>query len=151
MKRLAGLSHNDQAHRQPERNETMKITDKQVEELGDLFYSISDKKGHHALTPELCDDLIGEVEKILSNSSGCSVEPMVRNASGVASDEQELPKCPICGGILKWDNKVGSDLRETEPNNYYDIKCTTNGCYLEYGADWFHAKDTIIEKLNVRV
>jgi len=77
MKRLAGLSHNDQAHRQPERNETMKITDKQVEELGDLFYSISDKKGHHALTPELCDDLIGEVEKILSNSSGCSVEPMV--------------------------------------------------------------------------
>ena len=55
----------------------MKITDKQVEELGDLFYSISDKKGHHALTPELCDDLIGEVEKILSNSSGCSVEPMV--------------------------------------------------------------------------
>ena len=71
------LAYNDQAHRQPERNETMKITDKQVEELGDLFYSISDKKGHHALTPELCDDLIGEVEKILSNSSGCSVQPMV--------------------------------------------------------------------------
>jgi len=85
------------------------------------------------------------------NSSKCQMQTRVRNASGVASDEQELPKCPICGGILKWDNKVGSDLRETEPNNYYDIKCTTNGCYLEYGADWFHAKDTIIEKLNVRV
>ena len=95
---------------------------------------------------------VREAIKILKNhSSERSVNTLVRNASGAASDEQELPKCPICGGILKWDNKVGSDLRETEPNNYYDIKCTTNGCYLEYGADWFHAKDTIIEKLNVRV
>ena len=62
----------------------------------------------------------------------------------------KLPKCPVCDGKLEWDNKVGMDLRKTEPSNYFDIKCTTVGCYLEEGADWFHTKTEIIEKLNKR-
>ena len=54
----------------------------------------------------------------------------------------ELPKapervppikpCPFCGSPGKLLTK---DEYET-PQLHYDVQCTSNDCYLEYGADW---------------
>ncbi len=42
----------------------------------------------------------------------------------------ELKPCPFCGG------EGAVILREDGMDFEYDVGCGTDGCYLEFGAEW---------------
>lgn len=61
----------------------------------------------------------------------------------------DLLPCPFCGCVPKLINPGyhGDKLSEEK---MYDVACGTEGCFLEWGADWLHKRDEIIAMWNKR-
>lgn len=60
----------------------------------------------------------------------------------MVTKDQELKSCPFCRG------EASLISRE---NDYYDVGCQTEGCYLIDGAEWCLSKGEVIEMWNKRI
>ena len=59
-------------------------------------------------------------------------------------DDVVLLPCPFCGGDAKLFNKGDREDR-------YDVGCSTEGCYVEGGAEWWHGDiNTLVAMWNTR-
>lgn len=58
-----------------------------------------------------------------------------------------LKPCPFCGNEA---NFVNSHPSFSEDSNEWDIACSTLGCFLEYGADWFLPREKVAKMWNER-
>jgi len=56
--------------------------------------------------------------------------------------EQKLLPCPFCGRK--------ANLFLADKPHFYDIKCDTEECYMQHGADWLDYKENVVKKWNTR-
>lgn len=61
-------------------------------------------------------------------------------------EKNNIKNCPFCGSKAELMIRTGQSDKE-----YYDVKCTKKGCYLEEGADWyFDTKQEVVDLWNKR-
>lgn len=59
-----------------------------------------------------------------------------------------LQPCPFCGREPRLIERNSGQLMG---DSKYDVGCYKEGCYLEFGADWWFEKEDAIQKWNNRV
>ena len=99
------------------------LTDEQKEQLGDLFYSISTEKGKRILTPEFCDDLVGEVEKIMGEEGVSSKMQPIVSQPGAGGEGGTLNVGVVVPGTVKTAIEIfmrfGDETLNQAHNGYY--------------------------------
>lgn len=70
--------------------------------------------------------------------------------NNVWETNSKLKPCPFCGNKPEIFNKTSLEFTDEEPDNIWDIRCGTIGCYLENGADRYEFANDVTKMWNER-